>query len=77
MSTNTKTMNTALYNASVHLLEASNHLNGVPEFEDQAIVLLLMAEHLVNIIHPDVQKMTMDNMASIMSEIAAFAGVNE
>lgn len=73
MPTNIKIMNLALYNASVHLAEASKHLMNVPEFSDQTAVLLLMADRLASIIQPDIQRMTFENMSSVLQEIAAFA----
>ena len=74
MPTSVKKMNVALYNASVHLIEASKYLSNVPEFDDQAAVLMFMAEGLVSVIQPEAPKMTRDNMDAILLEIAALAG---
>ena len=73
MVSNTKKMNIALYNATLDLVSASKHLSNIQEFADQAAVLLLMADALVHVIQPEIQKMTPDTMNSILQEIAAFA----
>lgn len=72
--TSIKQMNVALYNASILLLEASKHMANVPEFRDEAAVLLLMAKKMSDIIQPEVRKVTEDRMLSIMDEISNFGG---
>lgn len=73
MASNLRQMNRALYNASLHLFEASRFLGDMPEFEDEALVILAMAHNMVNIIQPEEQKVSEDKMQSILGEIIGFA----
>ncbi len=70
--TSIRQMNQALYNASVLMLEASKHLSAVPEFQEEAAMVLVMANNMVNVIQPEVRKVSEDKMLSIMDEIANF-----
>lgn len=70
--TSIRQMNQALYNASVLMLEASKHLSSVPEFQEEAALVLVMANNMANVIQPEVRKVSEDKMLSIMDEIANF-----
>jgi hypothetical protein len=62
-------MNTALYNASVCLMEVYKHLSAVPEFHKEAGVFLLTARRMVDVIVPEDAKISVDKMQDILSEI--------
>lgn len=73
MAANIRQINRALYNASLHLFEASRFLGDLPEFQDEALVVLTMAHNMVNIIVPEEQKVSEESMKTILSEIIGFA----
>lgn len=73
MAANIRQINRALYNASLHLFEASRFLGDLPEFQDEALVILTMAHNMVNIIVPEEQKVSEESMKNILSEIISFA----
>jgi hypothetical protein len=68
-TTTTQEMNTALYNASICLMEAYKHLSTVPEFHTQAGTFLLTARRMADIIVPEDDKISVDRMRSILDEI--------
>lgn len=72
MPTNIKQMNIALYNASIHLINASKSLSDVPEFANESLMLITMAHKFAAIIKPETRKVTEDRMKSIMDEIINF-----
>jgi ABC-type xylose transport system permease subunit len=67
--TPTEVMNVALYNTSITLMEAYRHLEAVPEFKQQAAVILLMARRMVDIIVPADSKLSVAAMQDILGEI--------
>lgn len=73
MATSIKQMNTALFKASYHLLEASRYLSNVEEFRPEAFKLLQMAHEMSDIIEPEVEKISDDKMKSILDEIINFS----
>lgn len=73
MAANIRQINRALYNASLHLFEAGRFLGDLPEFQDEALVILTMAHNMVNIIVPEEQKVSEESMKNILSEIICFA----
>ena len=64
-----KVMNKALYNASLHLMEASKHLSNVEEFMPEARRLMHMADSMASIIEPETPKIEEAKMRSILDEI--------
>ncbi len=77
MAANIRQINRALYNASLHLFEASRFLGDLPEFQDEALVILTMAHNMANIIVPEEQKVSEESMKKILSEIIGFAETNK
>jgi hypothetical protein len=68
-TTTPQEMNTALYNASICLMEVYKHLSAVPEFHMQAGQFLMTARRMVDIIVPEDDKISVDRMRSILDEI--------
>ena len=67
-----KTMNTALYAAAFHLLEASKHLSNVEDFRPASQELLAKAKFLADIIKIDPDKISEEKINSILDEILNF-----
>jgi len=76
MATSLKKMNRALFEASIHLMEAGKHLSNVDEFGDEARQLLMMADELASIIKEEPEKVSEDKMKSILDEIMAHGDTN-
>ena len=77
MASNIRQLNRSLYNASLHLFEASRFLGDLPEFQDEALIILTMAHNMVHIIQPEDQKVSADDMQSILGEIIKFKEAQE
>ena len=73
MAANIRQINRALYNASLHLFEASRYLGDMPEFEDEALIVLTMAHNMLHIIQPEEQKVSEEKMLGILGEIIGFS----
>ena len=73
MANKLRKMNTALYNASLHLFEAGKQLAEVEEFGPDAMRLFKMADDMLNIIQPEEEKVTEEQMLSILGEIMNFS----
>jgi hypothetical protein len=69
MATSIKKMNRALYNASFHLLEASKHLSNEEMFREEAEYLANLAEDMASIIQEEPEKVTDEQMTSVLDEI--------
>jgi hypothetical protein len=77
MSTSIKQMNRALYNASVHLLEAGKYLSNVDEFRAEAEHLFKMAAGLSEIMQAEPEKVSEEAMINILDEIMNFSKENK
>lgn len=69
-------MNMALYNASLHILEAGKHLSNIQEFMPEAGRLFKMSQEMAAIIQPEVSKVTNEQMSDILDEIFSLDEAN-
>ena len=67
-----KKMNNALYSASFHLLEASKYLSNIEDFRPVGQDLLEKAQFLINIIKIEEDKISEEQVNSILDEILNF-----
>ena len=72
MANSIKKMNKALYGAAFHLNEAGKYLTNVEDFRPDAVKLFRMAEEMIGIVKPEVNKVT-EEMFSILDEIMEFS----
>ena len=72
MANEIRDMNLALYNASMHLLEAGKYLSNIQKFREESILLLDMAKDMTDIIQPEIPKIDDERMDSILDEIINF-----
>lgn len=75
MATSIKKMNRALYNASVHLMEASRHLSNEELFREEAERLAQMAMEMAAIIEAEPEKVSDERMDSILDEILSIEDI--
>jgi hypothetical protein len=75
MATSIKKMNRALYNASLHLMEASRHLSNEELFREEAEKLAQMAAEMAAIIEAEPEKVSDDRMGSILDEILSIEDI--
>ena len=70
--TSIKKMNSSLFRAAYHLIEAGKHLSNAEEFREESLELLKMADEMLAVIVPETPKISEEKMKGIMDEIMEF-----